>query len=78
MPTTCHAVYFVSTRPDLLARVRAEVDRVCGGRDPTYEDYGQLELCRNIFFETLRMVPPAALIARQTTKDLDLGGVKAG
>ena len=55
--------------------MREEVDNVLGReRTPTYDDFIKLDLCNRIFKETLRLVPPAALISRQTTQDLVLDG----
>jgi len=75
VPTTAHAFYFLSLRPDLMDRVIEEVDRVLGGRRPTQEDLANLVLCERVVTETLRLCPPASLIARQTTRDLVLEGV---
>jgi len=75
VPTTAHAFYFLSLRPDLMDRVIEEVDRVLEGRRPTQEDLANLVLCERVIQETLRLCPPASLIARQTTRDLVLEGV---
>ncbi|KAH9258164.1 hypothetical protein BASA81_003748 [Batrachochytrium salamandrivorans] len=75
VPTTSHAFLFLAERPELMARVVEEVDRVLGDRRPTNEDLLKLELCEWVIMETLRLCPPASLVARQTTRDLKLEGV---
>jgi cytochrome P450 len=75
VPTTCHAFFFLSQRPDLMDRVCEEVDRVLQGRRPTQDDLAKLVFCERVIMETLRLCPPASLIARQTTRDLVLEGV---
>ena len=75
VPTMCHALWYIASNPDIERRVREEVDNVLGReRTPTYDDFIKLDLCNRIFKETLRLVPPAALISRQTTQDLVLDG----
>ena len=75
MPTTSHAFYFLALRPDLQDRLCEEVDRVLQGRRPAMEDLPQLQMCERVIMETLRLCPPASLLARQTTRDLVLEGV---
>lgn len=76
VPTTAHAFFFLAQRPDLMDRVCEEVDRVLEGRKPTNNDLPKLVLCERAIMETLRLCPPASLIARQTTRDLVLEGVR--
>jgi cytochrome P450 len=76
VPTTSHAFFFLAQRPDLQDRVCEEVDRVLEGRRPTMDDMAKLVLCERVIMETLRLCPPASLLARQTTRDLELEGVK--
>jgi len=69
-------VYELSQNPDLLAKVRAEIDDVLGGRDPTYDDMKKFKLLRLCIAETLRMYPePPYLIRRNLEEDvLPAGG----
>jgi len=69
-------VYELSQNPDLLAKVRAEIDDVLGGRDPTYDDMKKFNLLRLCIAETLRMYPePPYLIRRSLEEDvLPAGG----
>ncbi len=70
-----NAIYFLSQDPVELARVHAEVDKL-GGRAPTYEDVDKLPLCSMIFKESLRLAPPAPMIARMISEELTLDGIK--
>ena len=61
-------------RPDVLARMRDEVARVLGGRDPNLDDISKLVYVRQVVDETLRVRPPAPMIARNAVNDDILGG----
>ena len=78
--TMANAIYFLAANPQLFARVQAELDSVLGAkgkaaRAPTPEDQKKLKLLEGVVMETLRLVPPAAVIARLVNKDIELGGV---
>jgi cytochrome P450 len=71
--------YELSQQPELLKRVRQELDAVLGGRPPTYEDMTQLPLMRACIAETLRMYPEPPLLIRRALDDdiLPKGGAEA-
>lgn len=71
--------YELAQQPELLERVRAELDEVLGGRAPTYEDMTQLPLMRACIAETLRMYPEPPLLIRRALDDdvLPRGGAEA-
>jgi len=75
VPTTCHALHFLAQYPEYAARVKTEVDSVLKGRSPTVEDLKELKFTERVFMEALRLCPPASLIARQTTKEVELDDV---
>ena len=58
-----------------LASVRSELKRVLGGRTATFNDLAKLPLTCGVFFETLRMYPPAPAIARKITSEVVCGSV---
>jgi len=60
---------FLDGRPNVLARMRAEVDDVLRGRDPTFEDIAKLPYLRQVVEETLRLRPAAPLIPRNVVQD---------
>ncbi len=67
-------------RPDVLHRMRDEVDSVLQGRDPTFDDVPNMPYLRQVVSETLRLRPPAPLVARNVVEDDVIGdyAVKAG
>ena len=71
--------YELSQQPDLLLRLRKELDQVLQGRAPTYEDMARLPLMRACLAETLRMYPEPPLLIRRALDDdiLPKGGAEA-
>lgn len=61
-------------RSDVLGRMRSEVDTVLQGRDPTFDDFAKLTYVRQVIDETLRLRPPAPMVARNAVADDELGG----
>eukprot|EP01027_Heterolobosea_sp_BB2_P010246 GEZU01015069.1.p1 GENE.GEZU01015069.1~~GEZU01015069.1.p1 ORF type:complete len:205 (-),score=43.80 GEZU01015069.1:23-637(-) len=68
------AIYYLSTIPEVLSKVREEVDSVLGGQDPTHETVGKLKYCLAVMKEVLRMHPPAFTMTRVAAEDVELGG----
>lgn len=74
MPT---AVYNLVRHPQVLARVRREVDEVFGPDDdylPRYDDIGKLGYLRQVINETLRLAPPVLHFDRMALADTVIGG----
>lgn len=63
-------------QPEVLAKMRAEVDTVLGGRDPGFEDVPKLVYLRQVVDETLRLRGPVAMSARTALADDELLGVR--
>jgi cytochrome P450 len=59
---------FLDGRPEILARMRSEVDEVLRGGDPTFDDVPKLVYLRQVVEETLRLRPPAPIIARNVVE----------
>lgn len=76
--TTANALtwtwYLVSQSPDARAALRAELDRVLGGRLPTIGDLPALRYTEQLVTESLRLYPPAWLIGRRTINSYRVGG----
>jgi len=70
-----NALFFLATNPEWFGRLQEEIDAVCKGQKPTETHLDQLPLCRKLFLESLRLAPPAAVIARLLTEDIELDGV---
>lgn len=65
------AFYLLAVHPDVLARVRAEVDAVIGAEAPTLEHTNGLDYMEQVIKETLRLYPPIHLGSRITTEEVD-------
>jgi cytochrome P450 len=70
------AVFILAQRPELRARLRAEVREVAGDGPISMEMAKRLALVRNIFRETLRLYPPITFLPRVAIRDTVVGGVK--
>lgn len=66
--------YLLSRRPDVLARVQAEVDAALGGRTPTLADLPAMPYTLAVFEESMRLYPSAPIVPRLTSRDTVLGG----
>jgi len=76
--TTANALawtfYLLSTHPDVRRRVRAELDAVLEGRLPSVADIPKLDLLGRVFQESMRLYPPAWILARRAEQDDVIGG----
>jgi cytochrome P450 len=75
--TTANALtwtwYLLSQNPEAEARFHAEIDRVLGGRLPSFEDLPQLKYVEMVFAESMRLFPPAWGIGRRPIQDYRVG-----
>jgi len=65
--------YLLSQNPEAEAAFHAELDRVLGGRLPSFEDLPQLRYTESVFAEALRLYPPAWGIGRRALEDYPIG-----
>lgn len=76
--TTANALtwtwYLLSQNPAAIDRLRAEVRRVLGKRDPRYSDLANMPYLRNVFDESLRLYPPAWILGRRAIDEDYIGG----
>ena len=66
--------YLLDQHPDVRAKLRAEVDRVIGGRVPTSADLDALPYMEQVINEALRLYSPIHSISRVALADDLLGG----
>lgn len=66
--------YLLSQNPDCEAKLHHEVDRVLQARIPTADDVDKLVYTKRVLLESLRLYPPAYLLDRNPTEDLDIRG----
>jgi cytochrome P450 len=78
--TTANALswtwYLLARHPAAEARLHEELDRVLGGRMPTYADLAELKWTRMVIEEAMRLYPPAHTIARTALGEDRIGGVR--
>jgi cytochrome P450 len=67
------AFFILATRPELLRRLRKEVDEIAGDGAVSIQDVKQLAFVRNIFRETLRLYPPITFIPRVAAEATRIG-----
>ena len=67
------AFLILSMQPEVMARVRAEVEEVTGGGPVTFEHARRLVFVRNVFRETLRLYPPITFIPRVAAEAARIG-----
>ena len=65
--------FILATRPEVLSRVREEVERVAGDGPITFEHTRQLVYIRSLFKETLRLYPPITFIPRVAAEPVRIG-----
>nr|GMD44504.1 carotene epsilon-monooxygenase, chloroplastic [Ipomoea batatas] len=69
--------YLLSKDPSALRKAQEEVDKLLGGRNPTYEDIKNLKFLTRCIIESLRLYPhPPVLLRRAQEADVLPGGYK--
>lgn len=66
--------YLLAQHPEVADKLAQEVERVLGGREPTYEYLPQLRFVDSVVKESLRLYPPAYGVAREVLNDCEIGG----
>lgn len=61
--------YALATHPEVMAKLRAEVDTVLGDRMPTVEDLKRMPYAFQTLKETMRLYPSAPIYARNIIND---------
>ncbi len=70
----CWCFYLLAQHPEVLARLRAELDRQLGGRAPEVSDFAALTYTRQVFEEAMRLYPPVWIVERRALADDHVGG----
>ena len=65
--------YLLSLHPGARERLWAELDRVLDGRRPALADLNALPFLGQVLDESMRLYPPAWIIARQTAEPMQVG-----
>ncbi len=67
-------LYLLASNPTIRDRLRAEVATVLGQRRPCFDDVQRLESTQMAIEESLRLYPPAWVVARRAMVDDEIGG----
>lgn len=67
------AFMILSVQPDVMARVRNEVEAVAGDGPISLEQVRKMSFVRNVFKETLRLYPPITFIPRVAAEAATIG-----
>ncbi len=65
--------YLLAQQPQMVARIRAEVEELVGVGPITFEHTKKLIFTRNVFRETIRLYPPITFLPRVATRNTVLG-----
>ena len=69
------SLHLLGQNADAEARLHAELDAVLpGGRLPDFADLPRLVYTRQVFTETMRLYPPAWLLAREAMETVEIAG----
>ena len=68
--------YLLARNPDAATKLRAELDRVLGGRLPTTDDIPQLPYTKMVVEESMRLLPPVWALSREAIADDEVGGCR--
>lgn len=76
--TTSHALAWtwmlLSRNPDERERLHDELDQQLAGRAPTFDDLAGLPMTERVLKESMRLYPPAFVLARRANEDTEIGG----
>lgn len=68
--------FLLAKYPHQEAKLHEELDRVLGGRVPTFADLDALVHTRLVIQEAMRMFPPLYMLPRAAREDTEVGGYK--
>ncbi|AHH99621.1 cytochrome P450 [Kutzneria albida] len=68
--------WLLARHPDVERRVRAELEHVLGGHEPTAADLPRLEYLRAVYAEALRLYPPVWTLSRTPLREDVIGGYR--
>jgi cytochrome P450 len=74
--TLAWCLYLLSRNPDAADRIREEANRVCGPREPNWNEVQQLSYTRMVIQETMRLYPPIWALIRIAAGDDEIEGHK--
>ena len=67
--TLAWCLYLLSLHPEVAERIREEANRVCGDREPNWDEVQHLTFTRKVIQETMRLYPPIWALIRIAAED---------
>ena len=67
--------FLLARNPAIEQRVLAEIEQVTGGASLEAHQVAGLAYTRQVIQEAMRIYPPVAMVVRQSTRDLTIGGM---
>lgn len=74
--TLTWTLYLLSQHPEVEEKALAEILAVCGGRRPSKSDLPALKYTHSVITESRRLYPPAYVMGREATCDVDVGSYR--
>ncbi|MEL6659813.1 MAG: cytochrome P450 [Bacteroidota bacterium] len=68
--------YLLAQHPEVLEQVKAELDRICPGRPPSFQELRQLTYLTQVINESMRLYPPAWITDRVALEDDQVGDLE--
>jgi cytochrome P450 len=68
------SIWLVARHPEVEARIRAELEQALGGRAPEMQDVPKLRYLSQVLDESMRLYPPAWIVARQAAEPDEILG----
>ena len=68
-------LYLLSQHPEYVQKIQEEEKEVLNGRIPGIADINRLTFTKQVLEEGMRLYPPAYVVSRQATKDLEIEGI---
>ncbi len=69
-------LWLLSQHPDVVRKLRSEIETVLGDRMPSFEDLRKLTYTMQVIQESMRLYPPGFAIGRQPIAEDEILGVK--
>jgi len=68
--------YLLAKHPEIIQKLKAEIETVLGDRPPSFADLPQLSYTMQVIQEALRLYPPAWIMDRKALSDDEYNGMK--
>ncbi len=67
-------LYLLAQHPEVMEKLRSEVDTLLGDRTPSFEDLKKLPYTMQVISEGMRLYPPAHAVGREPVEDDEILG----